>query len=294
MRRLLVAAAILDLLAGTQAFLLADHAATFFAWPIDAPLSAAFIGASFWAAGVLIFWSARQDTWVRARVAIPAVAVVVTTLLAATLRHLETFSSPLGLVWIEIYALIGPIAAVLLALQLAAPGADPHSGRRIPAGLRAGLALLAGGLGAAGALLFFAPGAAADVWPWPLTELTSMALGGWLGGIAITAAYLVWFDDRADLGGAMLSVTVLAACQLLALAMHPAQLDAADPALWAYVAVWAGALALGLAGVRVAHADGRYRVVRGPGGVPVEMVGPTFIGHVNGERHLIPVELVRD
>ena len=137
MRRLLVAAAILDLLAGTQAFLLADHAATFFAWPIDAPLSAAFIGASFWAAGVLIFWSARQDTWVRARVAIPAVAVVVTTLLAATLRHLETFSSPLGLVWIEVYALIGPVAAVLLALQLAAPGADhaqraPHPRR--PAG----------------------------------------------------------------------------------------------------------------------------------------------------------------
>ncbi|MET0686265.1 MAG: hypothetical protein ABW060_13180 [Solirubrobacteraceae bacterium] len=291
MRRLLVAAAVLDLLAGTQAFLLADHAATFFAWPIDAPLSAAFIGASFWAAGVLIFWSARQETWVRARVAIPAVAVVVSTLLAATLRHLEAFGSPLGLVWIEVYALVGPIAAVLVALQLAAPGEDLHSGHRIPAGLRAGLALLAGGLGAAGALLFLAPGTAADVWPWPLTELTSMALGGWLGGIAVTAAYLVWFDDRADLGGALLSVTVLAACQLLALALHPAQLDAADPALWAYVAAWAGVLALGLAGVRVARADGRYRVVRGPGGVPVEMVGPAFAAQANGR--VAPLELVR-
>ena len=291
MRRLLVAAAVLDLLAGTQAFLLADHAATFFAWPIDAPLSAAFIGASFRAAGVLIFWSARQETWVRARVAIPAVAVVVSTLLAATLRHLEAFGSPLGLVWIEVYALIGPIAAVLVALQLAAPGEDLHSGHRIPGGLRAGLALLAGCLGAAGALLFFAPGTAADVWPWPLTELTSMALGGWLGGIAVTAAYLVWFDDRADLGGALLSVTVLAACQLLALALHPAQLDAADPALWAYVAAWAFVLALGLAGVRVARADGRYRVVRGPGGVPVEMVGPAFAAPANDR--LAPLELVR-
>src|SRR5215207_5960619 len=186
MRRLLVAAAVLD----------------FLAWPIDAPLSAAFIGASFWAAGVLIFWSARQDTWVRGRVAIPAVAVVVTTLLAATLRHLETFSSPLGLVWIEVYALIGPVAVVLVALQLAAPGTDLHSGTQIPPPIRAGLAVLAGGLGAAGALLFLTPGTVAEVWPWPLTELTSMALGGWLGGIAITAAYLVWHDDRADLGGA--------------------------------------------------------------------------------------------
>ena len=112
-----------------------------------------------------------------------------------------------------------------------------------------------------------------------------MALGGWLGGIAITAAYLVWFDDRADLGGAMLSVTVLAACQLLALVLHPAQLDAADPALWAYAAAWAGALALGLAGVRVAHADGRYRVVRGPGGVPVEMVVPGLRRAGRRRRH---------
>jgi hypothetical protein len=291
MRRLLVAAAVLDLLAGTQAFLLADHAATFFAWPIDAPLSAAFIGASFWAAGVLIFWSARQDTWVRARVALPAVAVVVATLLAATLRHLETFSSPLGLVWVEVYALVGPVAVVLVALQLAAPGADLHSGARIPPALRGGLAALAGALGAAGALLFLAPGTAAEIWPWPLTELTSMALGGWLGGIAVTAAYLVWFDDRADLGGALLSVSVLAACQLLALAMHPGQLDAADPALWAYVAVWMAVLALGLAGVRVAQGDKRYRVVRGPGGVPVEMIGPSFVAPANGQ--VVPIELVR-
>ena len=119
-----------------------------------------------------------------------------------------------------------------------------------------------------------------------------MALGGWLGGIAVTAAYLAWFDDRADLGGALLSVSVLAACQLLALATHPGQLDAADPALWAYVAVWVAVLALGLAGVRVAHGDKRYRIVRGPGGVPVEMIGRSFVAPANGQ--LVPIEAVRN
>ena len=290
MRRLLVAAAVLDLLAGTQAFLLADHAAVFFAWPIDAPLSSAFIGASFWSAGILILWSARQDTWVRARPVMPAVAVVVATLLAATLRHLEAFSSPLGLVWIEVYVLIGPVAVVVLALQLAAPGRDHHSGRRLPGWLRGGLALEAGALAGAGGLLFLAPATAADVWPWPLTELTSQALGGWLLGVAATAAYLVWHDDRADVPGALLSVATLGSLHLLALALHPAQVDAGDAALWAYAAIWAGAAGLGLAGVRLAHRDGAYVARRAPGGLPVEMVGPTYLGRSNG--HVVPVELL--
>ncbi len=272
MQRLLVAAAVLDLLAGTQAFMLSDHAAVFFAWPIDAPLSAAYIGASFWAAGVLIFWSSRQELWVQARVTVPAIAVVVGTLLAATLRNLEVFSSPLGLVWIEVYVLVGPVVVVLLALQLAAPGTDGHSGRPLPGWLRSGLAVQAGVLLAAGGLLFLAPGTAAGVWPWPLTELTSMAIGGWMLGVGVTAAYLVWHDDRDDIAGALLANVVLGGCQLLALAMHPGQLDAADPALWAYAAFFLGVLALGIAGVRVAHRDGAYAVKRRPGGIPVELV----------------------
>jgi hypothetical protein len=277
MRRLLVAAAVLDLLAGTQAYLLPDHAAVFFAWPIQAPLTATFIGASFWAAGVLIYWSSRQRLWVRARLTVPAIAVVVATLLAATLRHIDVFGSPLGIVWIEVYVLVGPVVVVLLALQLAAPGSDPHSGRRLPRWLRGGLAAQAAALLAGGVLLFFFPGSAADVWPWPLTELTSMAIGGWLLGIGVTAAYIVWHDDYEDVPGALLSNLVLGGAQLLALATHPGQLDAADPALWAYVAVWLIVLALGAAGVRLAARDGRYAVTRAPGGVPVELVRPAAV-----------------
>jgi hypothetical protein len=272
MRRLLLAAAVLDLLAGTQASMLSGHAAAFFAWPIDAPLSAAFIGASFWAAGVLIFWSSRQETWVRARITVPAIAVVVTTLLTATVRHLEAFGSPLGLVWVEIYVLIVPVVVVILALQLAAPGRDRHSGRHLPRPLRTGLAVQAAILLGAGGLLFLAPGAAQDVWPWPLTELTSQAIGGWMLGIGVTAVYLVVHDDRADVPGALLADVVLGLCLLAALARYPGQLDAADPALWAYAAFWAFTVLLGLVGVRLAHRDGAYVVRREPGGIPVELV----------------------
>ena len=221
---------------------------------------------------MLIFWASRQDTWVRARLTVPAIAVVVATLLAATLHSIETFSSPLGLVWIEIYVLVGPVVVVLVALQLAAPGTDPHSGSRLPAWLRAGLAVQTAALVTGGLLLFFLPDTAADVWPWPLTELTSQAIGGWLLGIGVTGAYLVWHDDREDIPGALLSNLVLGAAQLLALATHPGQLDAADPALWVYAAVWVFVLALGAAGVRLAHRDGHYAVTHEPGGIPVELV----------------------
>jgi len=273
MRRLLVAAAILDLLAGTQATLLSGHSALFFAWPIDSALTTAFIGASFWAAGVLIYWASRQDLFVRARIVVPAIAVVVTTLLAATIRHLDTFLiSPLGPIWVEVYVLIGPIVAVVLALQLAVPGRDPHSGTHLPVALRAALTFQGAAMLSAGAWLFFFPGSANDIWPWALTELTSQAIGGWLLGIGITAAYLVWHDDRTDIPGALLSYVVLSGCLLVALLRYTRELDAGDLSVWLYAAFWLSTLAIGATGTRLAWLDGAYRVKRPTGGVPVEVV----------------------
>jgi hypothetical protein len=273
LRRLLLAAAVLDLLAGTQASILSAHTGLFFAWPIASPLTAAFVGASFWAAGVLIYWSSRQETFVRARVTVPAIAVVVTTLLIATVRHLDTFLvSPLGPLWIEIYVLIGPIVAVVLALQLAVPGRDHHSGRRLPPGLRLGLAAQGTLMLAAGATLFFAPGQAHAIWPWAVNELSSQTIGGWLLGIGVTAAYVVLHDDREDLPGVMPCYVVLGGSLLAALARYPDALDASGAAIAAYAAFWASTVALGATGTRLAHRDGRYVALRPPGGIPVEVV----------------------
>ena len=284
MRRLLLGAAILDLLAGTQASMLSAHSRIFFAWPIAEPLTTAFIGASFWAAGVLIFWASRQELFVRARITVPAIAVVVATLTTATVRHLDTFLiTPLGPVWVEIYVLIAPVVVVVLALQLGVPGTDPRSGRRLPPWLRAGLAVQAVAMLAAGGVLFFAPGHANSWWPWPVTELTSQAIGGWLLGIGVTAAYIVWHDDREDIAGAVLSYVVLSGCLLVALARYPGSLDAGDAALWIYAAFWLSTLGLGLAGTHLAWRDGRYAVARPTGGVPVEVVAPPFpVASVDG------------
>ena len=88
MHGLLYVLTALTFFAGTQLFVLSDHTDQFFSWTIANPMSAAFIGAGFWGAAVVVFWCARQREWTRGRVVVPTVAVVATMLLVATLQNL--------------------------------------------------------------------------------------------------------------------------------------------------------------------------------------------------------------
>jgi hypothetical protein len=157
MRTLLYALTALTFIAGTQLVVLGEHTATFFSWVIDAPVSAAFIGAGFWSASTVVFWCARQRDWARARVIVPTVGVVASMLLIATLQHLEQFRGLFGFAWIEIYAFFPPILAAITVGQLAVPGRVTRCGERVPAALRVTLAAQAAIALAVGALLFVSP-----------------------------------------------------------------------------------------------------------------------------------------
>ena len=63
LRALLAGFAGLALIAGFLLFPLAEETDRFFSWTIQPPLTAAFLGAAYWAAFVLIGWSARRSTW---------------------------------------------------------------------------------------------------------------------------------------------------------------------------------------------------------------------------------------
>ena len=129
----------LTFFAGTQLFVLSDHTDQFFSWTIANPMSAAFIGAGFWGAAVVVFWCARQREWTRGRVVVPTVAVVATMLLVATLQNLEAFHGLLGLAWIEVYSIFpaDPRAPITI-MQL---GGARHRTRTAALGCRAGCAL---------------------------------------------------------------------------------------------------------------------------------------------------------
>jgi len=261
----------LTFFAGTQLFVLSDHTDEFFSWTIGVPMSAAFIGAGFWAASVVVFWCARQRDWARGRVVVPTVAVVATMLLVATLQNLDAFDGLLGLAWIEVYALFPPILLAVAVMQLALPGVDRRTGSRLPAGLRVTLAVQAVVAVGVGILLFASsPSLAASMWPWDLTDLTSKAVGTWLVGTGVTCGVVALLDDRSAMPGWALAQMVLGAAVLFALVRFSDDVAFADVSAYLLIAYFAGTLASGSYAASVAWREGRFAPIEGVGGIPVE------------------------
>ena len=166
------------LLAGVQLLFFTERTATHFAWTIQPPLTAAFLGSAYWAAAAFEWSAARARTWADARIAVPAVFVFTVLTLIATLLHLDKFhlGSSFGLgtqfvtwAWIAIYAVVPILMVVLWLRQRTAPGVDPPRTHPYPMWLRVLVALQAVLLLVVGARLFLAPAHAASWWPWPLT-----------------------------------------------------------------------------------------------------------------------------
>ena len=129
---------------GIQCFVLSEHTARFFAWTINPPLTAAFLGASYWAAFPFVFLSARERVWARCRVALYGVFTFTAVTLAATLLHLDRFhlgsAEPLARAaawaWMLVYVLVPPSLLVLLLIQWRRPGGDPARHAPLPGFLR--------------------------------------------------------------------------------------------------------------------------------------------------------------
>ena len=261
----------LTFIVGTQLFVLADHTDQFFSWTIGIPMSAAFIGAGFWGASVVVFWCARQRTWALGRVVVPTVAVVATMLLVATVQNLDAFHGLLGFAWIEVYALFPPILAAVTVMQLAIPGTDVRPAAPLPPALRTTLAVQAVVAVVAGILLYTSsPSFAQDIWPWPLTDLTSKAIGTWLVGTGVTCGVVAALDDRAATPGWALAQMAFGGALLFELIRFGDDVDFGELSAWLIVAFFVSMLASGAAAALSAWREGRYAPTPGVGGIPVE------------------------
>jgi hypothetical protein len=229
-----------------------------FAWTIQPPATAAFLGAGYASGTVLVVLSLRSGRWSLTRVPLAVIGVFTALTLLATLRHLDRFHlgadglpRAAAWLWLAVYVVVPLWIAVTLVLQ-GAPAADGLR-RPIPGPLRAALAVEGAVLGVVGALLYLAPATAERVWPWTLTPLTARAVASWLLAYAVAAALLVRADrlDRmavpgvayAVLGAATLAVGLLA--------------EGADPAGGAGLSYLAVAAAILLTGVATALAARR-------------------------------------
>jgi len=201
MRRLLYVAAFLVFLAGLVLFVFPLRTAEWFAWTVNPPMTAVFLGAAYWSAAGLEVTGARSSSWNSARLAVWPVFVFTTLTFGVTLFHLDRFhlspdAATLAQVatwaWLAIYAIV-PVAMLIISrIQIRSLRPAPMSvtaGRPVlPVALRLLLIGIAAVLLLYGVALLAVPVPAATWWPWQLSELTARAIGAWLVGLGLAAA----------------------------------------------------------------------------------------------------------
>jgi hypothetical protein len=253
MRWLLGVAALLVFLAGVQLFVFPLQTDTRFAWTIGSPMTAVFLGASYWSAVGLELSGATTRWWAVARVAVPAVFVFTTLTLVVTLVHLDKFhlgaehaagTRAVTWGWIAVYALV-PLLMVLAWWWQHRAGADVPSPGGLPTWVRAVLAVLAVTLVGLGVALLVAPEWAASAWPWPLTPLTGRAVGAWNVGLGVAAGHAWRVDDAGSLGPVGVTGVLFGVLQAVALLRHGDELDWGAPPSVGYLAVLAGITGVG-------------------------------------------------
>lgn len=260
MRAMLWVASGLVIIVGIQLFVFTEQTERFFAWTIKNPLTAAFLGAAYWSAAVLEALAARQTAWARARPAVPAVLLFTSLTLLATLGHLDQFhlgadqaleTRLLTMVWLGVYLIVPPALLGLLIVQARLPGAEPPIERSLPVWLRGLVAVQAAVLVAVGALLYFAPEAAGQVWPWPLTVLGARAIGAWLLGLGVAAAQVMLEADWCRVRPVAAACLAFAILQGVVLARYPAGVAWSGAPAWVYMVFLVSLLALGVYGLAV-------------------------------------------
>lgn len=269
MRRLLFTASVLVLLAGIQLFVFTGQTDHFFAFTVANPLSAAFLGAGYWAAVAIEALAGRQAVWANARIAVPAVLVFTLLTLTVTLTHLGQFhlgarftigTQIVTVAWIAIYVAVPALMLILLLRQVRAPGADPPRPAGLPAWLYVVLAVQAAVLVSLGIALFAAPVAAAPLWPWKLTPMMAQAVGAWLIGLGVAAGQMLAERDARRVRPAAAGSLLLAVFLSIALARYPHQFDWGSASGITYLIILATMLLTGT--VALARARGLPRAAR--------------------------------
>lgn len=266
MRALLWVATVLVFLAGVQLFLFPERTERYFAWTIDPPLTAVFLGAAYWSSVAFEARAALARTWADARIAVPTVFVFTTLTLLVTLVHIDAFhlgsthevgTRAVTWAWIAIYVTVPVVMAVLWVAQERQPGGDPPPQAPLPGWLTVLVGVQALILLPLGAYLLLAPEDASAVWPWDLTALTGRATGAWVMSLGVAAAHAVVERDVGRLQPAAVAYLTFGVLQTIALLRYPDTPDWADPSAVVYVAFLASAVVAGGAALWLHHRQER-------------------------------------
>lgn len=261
-----VVAPLTRFLIGVPLVLLATRTDAYFAWTIEPPLTAAFLGANYWASALLALLASRETTWARGRVSVVTALVFAPLTAAATLIHLEKFhlDTFYGWFWVAAYAIYPPMLAVLFIRQVRVPGGDPPRVAPLPAWVRIILSTHAVVLIPLGAALFVAPSSAGELWPWTLTPLTGRVIAAWLLSFGVLGLHAIRENDFSRTKVALLAYPFLGAMHLISLARFSEDMQWGTIGAFAYLAIVISTFPLGIYGWlarRTAHGEEPDRAI---------------------------------
>lgn len=266
MRWFLLIASGLVFTVGITLVLLPAQTDRYFAWTIDQHLTAGFLGAAYWASGVLEVSASRETVWARTRVGIPTVFAFTALTLITTLLHIDRFhlggehalSTRLGTwVWLAVYSVVPPGMLILWLVQARVRGDDPPRYLPLAHWVRALIILQGSSMLLLGVTLFVAPATVAWLWPWTMGALSARAIAAWSIGLSVGVLHVAYENDWWRVQSAAIGYTVFAILELIMLLRFAGEVEWASPRIWLYVAFLLSILLVGvygyMAGQRAIH-----------------------------------------
>jgi hypothetical protein len=237
-------------LIGLPLVVLTTRTDTYFAWTIDPPITAAFLGANYWASALLALLASRETVWARGRISVSVALVFAPLTTAATLIHIDKFhlDTFFGWFWVVAYAVYPPMLGLLFVRQLRTPGGDPPRTTPLAGWVRATLGSHAAILMPLGAALFIAPSTVGGIWPWTLTPLTGRVVAAWLLALGLLGAHAIWENDVSRAKVALLAYPFLGAMHVAAVARFPDEMQWGEAGAYVYLVLVASTFALGIYG----------------------------------------------
>jgi hypothetical protein len=236
---------------GIPLVLLTTETARFFAWTIEPPMTAGFLGANYWASALLAVLAAQETLWANGRVSVSVALAFAPLTTLATLLHLDQFhlDTFFGWFWVVAYTIYPIQLAIFLRRQLLVPGGDPPKMRPLPMWVRAVLPVHAAVLIPLGIALFVAPGSVASLWPWPIPPLSAQVIAAWLLAFGVLAGHSFLENEWARVRAGMLGYGFLGLMQVIMLVRFGDVIDLEEPSAVVYLVVVVSFFVLGAYGL---------------------------------------------
>lgn len=258
-RFFLVIFGFLGLAVGITLFFLSEQTATYFAWTVQPPLSAAILGAGYLSSILIAPLALRERYWSRSQVSFIGFLPGLALIMLATFVHLDKFhfNNPqaaalprmLAYLWVGGYLLITLAMVVMLYLQMRNAPAENPPISPLPAWLKLLFALVALVALGISSILVINPETLIPVWPWKISAFIGRMLGAFLAAQGASGVLAIWANDRYKIKIMCAGYVLFISLQIVALLRYGTVYNTASPGGLAYLALLGLILITGLLGL---------------------------------------------